>query len=87
MSILWVIMVSVNQINLFILNMQKPAFAGFTPLMKSAVIGNEEFARRLVEKRANVNATNDDGDSALNLAAKSSKNHFYNIKLYNFFCD
>lgn len=49
-------------------------FSGFTPLLRSASIGNEQIARFLIEMGANVNATNDDGDSALNLAAKNSKN-------------
>lgn len=56
------------------------SFAGFTPLLKSASVGNEEIIRTLIENRTNVNATNDDGDSALTLAARSSKNHFWNTK-------
>lgn len=42
--------------------------------MTSANVGNEEIARILIEKGANVNATNDDKDSALTMAAMSSKN-------------
>lgn len=44
--------------------------------MMSAVIGNEEIARILIEKGAIVNAANDNGDLALNLAAAFSKNQF-----------
>lgn len=53
--------------------MQKSPFAGFTPLLRAAIVGNEEIARILVEKGAHINATNTNGDSALNLAAISSK--------------
>lgn len=35
----------------------------------------DKIARILIEKGANVNVTNDDGDSALILAAKKSKNY------------
>lgn len=55
---------------------QKSFFSGFTPLLKSLQIGNEKIAQILIENGANVNATNDDGDSALNLAALSSKYQF-----------
>lgn len=58
----------------FILNKEKSIFAGYTPLMTSANVGNEEIARILIEKGANVNATNDDKDSALTMAAMGSKN-------------
>lgn len=42
--------------------------------MKSAKIGNEEIAQVLITKGANLNASNDIGDSALILAALNSKN-------------
>lgn len=51
-----------------------PSFIGFTPLLKSVNVGNEEIAQMLIEKGANLNATNNYGDSALHLAAKSGKN-------------
>lgn len=35
----------------------------------------DKIAQILIEKGANVNVTNDDGDSALILAAKKSKNY------------
>lgn len=49
-------------------------FTGFTPLMRSVNIGNEEITQILLKKGANANAVNDIGDSALNLATKNSKN-------------
>lgn len=52
-------------------------FSGYTPLLMAAAIGNEEIARILIEKGANVNATNDNGDSALTLAAMTSKNYWW----------
>lgn len=56
-------------------------FSGFTPLLIAANIGNEKVVETLIQKGANINATNDDGDSALNLAAKNSKNQLWNTKL------
>lgn len=52
------------------------AFVGFTPLLRSANMGNEKIFQILMEKGANRNATLYDGDSALNLAVKNSKNQF-----------
>lgn len=49
------------------------SFAGLTPLMLTAQLGNEEIARVLIGKGANVSATNENGDSALTLAALHSK--------------
>lgn len=40
----------------------------------AAAIGNEEIARMLIDKGANLHATNDAGESALILAAKTGKN-------------
>lgn len=42
--------------------------------MMAAAIGNEGIAEILIEKGANLNAINDFGDSALNLAVALSKN-------------
>lgn len=42
--------------------------------MKAAVVGNEKIASELLEYRVDVNTTNDDGNSALHLAATNSKN-------------
>lgn len=69
---LWVTMVrlkrkSINE------TISKRSFAGFTPLMRSAIIGDGEITRALIENGANVNATNNDGDSALMVAALNSK--------------
>lgn len=53
--------------------------------MRSVIIGNKGIAQILIKKGASVNATNDDGDSALNLAAKNCKNQLRkNSQLYNF---
>lgn len=41
--------------------------------MMAAKVGHVESARELLEYTANVNATNDDGDSALNLAAQNGE--------------
>lgn len=65
-------------------NERKLRLAGFTPLLRSANIGNEKIARILIEKGANVNARNDDGDSALSLAAKKGKNQFLEHKVVQF---
>lgn len=59
-------------------------FAGFTPLMMAANVGNVFFVKLLLRQGylSNVNATNDDGDSALNLAAESGEYQFGKMKLY-----
>lgn len=70
-------------------NELKRTFAGFTPLLVSASTGNKKILRILIEKGANVNATTDDGDSALNFAARRSKNLWWNMKSWTtrlFFC-
>lgn len=41
--------------------------------MRATVIGNEELIRNLIEKGANVNATNNAGDSVLIAAALNCK--------------
>lgn len=43
---------------------------GKTPLSMAACIGNQKIVEILIERGANINATNNDGDSALNLAAE-----------------
>lgn len=63
-------------------NERTPAFAGFTPLLRSVRFGNAEIIRIFIENGANVNAINDDGESALNLAAKNSKNYVQNMELW-----
>lgn len=83
MSMLLVTLVSVNRFKVKEISKNRDKqlphiaiFVGFTPLMKSAIIGNEEITRVLIENGANVNALNNDGDSALNLAMKNCKNKF-----------
>lgn len=74
-SMLWAMMVSAHPFKLKTKS-KNLVFAGFTPLMKAADVGNEEIARILIEKRANVNAINNNGDSALILAVINSKIQF-----------
>lgn len=60
-------------------------FIGFTPLHKATKVGDEDIVHYLILKGANVNATNDDGDLALNLAAQNGEIQLWNTKLYNFY--
>lgn len=57
------------------------AFVGSTALMKAAYNMNEELTQILITNGANVNATNDVGDSAMNMAASKSKNEFQSMNV------
>jgi ankyrin repeat protein len=43
----------------------KDPFTGHTPLIAAALSGNAELVSLLIEKKANVNAADKDGDTAL----------------------
>lgn len=61
-------------------NEQQLAVAGFTALMTTSGI-DVNIITTLIKNGAKVNATNDVGDSALNIAASNSKNEFQNMEL------
>lgn len=67
------------------------AVAGFTPLMTAAKVGNLESTIDLFDSYdnrvefASINATNDNGDSALHLAAQNGENELWDMQVVQMF--